>query len=90
VVWAPFKKDMLKFNFGPGNRLVGHLQKCIAAKKAGYFQPKSDTFESFDTIIYQLKKSLVGVQITENPHYDLNQWSGITSGYAESIRTQVE
>ena len=35
--WKPFK-DMLTFNFGPAKTLVGHLHKCIAANKAGYFQ----------------------------------------------------
>ena len=63
--WNPFK-NMLKFIFRPSNRIVGYLQDCIKAKKAGYFRPKSNIFESFDSIIYEPEKPLVIIQITEN------------------------
>jgi hypothetical protein len=59
----PFK-DMLTFNFGPAKTLVGHLHKCIAANKAGYFQSKSRNFASFDAIIYQPNSPLLGAQMT--------------------------
>jgi hypothetical protein len=69
--WKPFK-DILTFNFGPVKRLAGHLHQCIDANKPGYFRPKSDHFASFDAIIYQPKKPLVNLQITENAKHGIS------------------
>ena len=69
--WAPFRK-MSTFNFGPSNRIVGYLHKCIAAKKAGYFRPKSKTFASFDSIVYEPGKPLTNIQVTQNREHPIN------------------
>lgn len=69
--WKPFE-NMVTSNFGPVKRLAGHLHQCIADNKAGYFRPKSDNFASFDAIIYQPNKPLVGAQVTENHDHPLN------------------
>ena len=63
--WNPFK-NMSTFNFGPSKRIAGHLHECIAANKAGYFQPESKNFESFGSIVYEPNKPLVYIQVTEN------------------------
>jgi hypothetical protein len=71
IKWEPFK-NMLMYNFGPKRRLLDHLRDCIRANRAGYFQPTSKNFASFDAIIYQPGKALVNAQTTENYDHGIN------------------
>ena len=89
IEWAPFN-NMLMFNFGPSNKTVGYLHKCITTKKAGYFWLKPKNFASFDSIIYEPSKYLTNIQVTLNHNHLISSYGPKFLQALQSIWCHIE